>query len=76
MRLHSSTEILTEDLQAPVKQCHTARRIRQRLCAELPGITGSERTVCCYAHRQKRLLGLGDSKSLCRRATTGVLKRR
>lgn len=31
--------ILTEDRQAPVKQRHTARRIWQRLCAELPGFT-------------------------------------
>jgi len=28
--------VLTEDRQAPVKQRHTARRIWQRLCAELP----------------------------------------
>ena len=37
--------VLTEDRQAPVKQRHTARRIWQRLCAELPGFTGSARTV-------------------------------
>src|ERR1035437_1032880 len=51
--------ILTEDRQAPVKQRHTARRIWHRLCAELPGFTGSERTVRGYVHRQKRLSGLG-----------------
>ena len=39
--------LLTEDRQAPEKQRHTARRIWQRLCAELPGFTGSERTVRC-----------------------------
>ena len=51
--------ILTEDRQAPVKQRHTARRIWQRLCAELPGFTGSERTVRGYVHQQRRQLGLG-----------------
>ena len=51
--------ILTEDRQAPVKQRHTARRIWQRLCAELPGFTGGERTVRGYVHQQRRLLGLG-----------------
>ena len=50
--------ILTEDRQAPVKQRHTARRIWQRLCAELPGFTGSERTVRGYVHQQRRQLGL------------------
>ena len=52
-------QVLTEDRQAPVKQRHTARRIWQRLCAELPGFTGSERTVRGYVHRQRRQLGLG-----------------
>jgi hypothetical protein len=51
--------ILTEDRQAPVKQRHTARRIWQRLCAELPGFTGSERTVRGYVHRQRRQVGFG-----------------
>jgi len=51
--------ILTEDRQAPVKQRHTARRIWQRLCAELPGFTGSERTVRGYVHQRRRQLGLG-----------------
>jgi transposase len=51
--------ILTEDRQAPVKQRHTARRIWQRLCAEVPAFTGSERTVRGYVHCQRRQLGLG-----------------
>ena len=51
--------ILTEDRQAPVKQRHTARRIWHRLCAELPGFTGSERTVRGYVHQRRRLSGLG-----------------
>ena len=54
--------ILTEDRQAPVKQRHTARRIWQRLCAELPGFTGSERTVRGYVHQRRRQLGLGGQE--------------
>ena len=54
--------ILTEDRQAPVKQRHTARRIWHRLCAELPGFTGSERTVRGYVHQQRRQLGLGGQE--------------
>lgn len=49
-------QILTEDRQVPVKQRHTARRIWQRLCAELPSFAGSERTVRGYVHRQRRQL--------------------
>lgn len=51
--------ILTEDRRAPVKQRHTARRIWQRLCAELPGFTGCERTVRGYVQRQRRQTGFG-----------------
>jgi transposase len=50
--------ILIEDRQAPPKQRHTARRIWQRLRAEVPGFEGSERTVRAYVHRQRRQLGL------------------
>jgi hypothetical protein len=42
-----------------MRQPHTARRIWQRLCAELPGFTGSERTVRAYVHRQGRLSVVG-----------------
>ena len=51
--------ILTEDRKAPVKQRHTARRIWQRLCAELPGFAGSERTVRGYVQQQRRKQGFG-----------------
>lgn len=51
--------ILIADRQAPAKQRHTARRIWQRLSVELPGFSGSERTVRGYVHRQRRQLGLG-----------------
>jgi hypothetical protein len=51
--------ILSEDRRAPVKQRHTSRRIWQRLCEELPGFSGSERTVRGYVHQQRRHLGLG-----------------
>jgi transposase len=54
--------ILTEDRHAPVKQRHTARRIWHRLCEELPGFTGSERTVRGYVHQQRRQLGLGGQE--------------
>ena len=49
--------ILTADRQAPPKQRHTARRIWQRLCAELPGFSGSERTVRGYVQRRRQQLG-------------------
>ena len=69
--------ILTEDRQAPVKQRHTARRIWQRLCAELPGFTGSERTVRGYVHQPEAAVwGWAATKFLFRRATTGAWKRR
>ena len=51
--------ILIADRQAPPKQRHTARRIWQRLSVELPGFSGSERTVRGYVHRQRMQLGLG-----------------
>ena len=50
--------VLVEDRQAPPKQRHTARRIFQRLCAELPDFRVSERSVCGYVSRRRRQLGL------------------
>src|SRR5271170_387261 len=50
--------ILVADRQAPAKQRHTARRIWQRLCAELPGFSGSERAVRGYVRRRRQQLGL------------------
>ena len=50
--------MLTEDRQAPPKQQHTARRIWQRLCAEVPGFSVGERSVRGYVRRRRRQLGL------------------
>lgn len=50
--------ILTADRHVPAKQRHTARRIWQRLCAEMPGFTASERTVRGYVLKQRRKLGM------------------
>ena len=51
-------QILIADRKAPPKQRHTARRIFQRLCAELPGFSVSERSVCGYVSRRRQQLGL------------------
>jgi len=45
--------VLRADLEAP-KQRHTAHRIWHRLCAELPGFSGCERTVRIYVQRRCR----------------------
>jgi transposase len=50
--------VLTEDRHSPPKQRHTARRIWQRLCTELPGFSVSERSVCGYVRRRRQHLGL------------------
>jgi len=50
--------ILEEDRKAPRKQRHTARRIRERIRAEVPGCTAAERTVRKYVEQRKRELGL------------------
>lgn len=50
--------ILEADLQAPRKQRHTAHRIHERLCHELPAVPVAERTVRQYVHERKRALGL------------------
>jgi transposase len=50
--------VLIEDRQAPPKQRHTARRIWHRLCAEVPGFSGSERSVRGYVRRRRQQLGL------------------
>ena len=50
--------ILVADRQVPPKQRHTGRRIWQRLCAELPGFSGSERAVRGYVRRRRQQLGL------------------
>jgi transposase len=50
--------ILRADVSAPAKQRHTARRIFDRLKAEVPGFRGSERSVRGYVQRRRQQLGL------------------
>ena len=50
--------ILESDRKAPRKQRHTARRIYERILAEVPGCTPAERTVRQYVERRKHVLGL------------------
>ncbi len=50
--------ILELDRKAPRKQRHTARRIYERILAEIPGCTPAERTVRQYVERRKHALGL------------------
>jgi transposase len=51
-------QVLRADLSAPLKQRHTARRIFDRLRAEVPGFQGSERSVRGYVQRRRQQLGL------------------
>jgi hypothetical protein len=51
-------EILELDRKAPRKQRHTAHRIWQRICIELPECRICERTVRLYVHQRKIALGL------------------
>jgi transposase len=50
--------ILEGDRRAPRKQRHTARRIHQRIRAELPGCEVAESTVREYVRERKQELGL------------------
>jgi transposase len=50
--------LLEADRKAPRKQRHTARRIHQRIRAELPGCEVAESTVREYVRERKRALGL------------------
>lgn len=49
--------ILEGDRRAPRKQRHTARRVYQRIRAELPGCEVAESTVREYVRERKRQLG-------------------
>jgi len=49
--------LLEADRKAPRKQRHTARRIHQRIRAELPGCEVAESTVREYVRERKRQLG-------------------
>jgi len=50
--------ILQADMSAPPKQRHTARRIFDRLRAEMPDFNGRERSVRGYVQRRRQQLGL------------------
>jgi transposase len=50
--------ILEADRKAPRKQRHTAKRIWERIRAEVPGCTAAGRTVRQYVERRKEALGL------------------
>ena len=68
--------ILESDRKAPRKQRHTARRIFDRIRAEVPGCAPAVRTVREYVERRRRELGLAVHETFVRRATTGVSRRR
>ena len=55
--------ILESDRKAPRKQRHTARRIYDRIRAEIPGCTPAERTVRQYVERRKQVLGLAEHET-------------
>jgi transposase len=50
--------ILEADRKVPRKQRHTAKRIWERIGAEVPGCTAAERTVRFYVEQRKEALGL------------------
>lgn len=50
--------ILEADRKAPRKQRHTARRIWERICQEVPSCVIAERTVRLHVEQRKQALGL------------------
>jgi hypothetical protein len=52
--------ILESNRKAPRKQRHTARRIYDRILAEIPGCRPAQRTVRQYVERRKHALGLAE----------------
>jgi transposase len=50
--------ILEQDRMVPRKQRHTAHRLWQRVCQEVPGVSISERAVRGYVRQRKREMGL------------------
>ena len=50
--------LLEADRKAPRKQRHTAKRIWERIRAEVPGCTAAGRTVRQYVEQRKEALGL------------------
>ena len=55
--------ILTVDQNAPRKQRHTARRIFNRIRAELPGMQAAESTVRQYVRERKIAFGLTHAET-------------
>ena len=55
--------ILVGDQKAPRKQRHTARRIFNRILAELPNASTAESTVRQYVRKQKLALGLKHAET-------------
>ena len=65
--------ILEADRKAPRKQRHTARRIFNRLCAEMPSADAAESTVRAYVGDRKREMGLaGREKFVAQSYAWGV----
>lgn len=54
--------ILESDRSAPRKQRHTAHRIYERVCSELPGCEVAESTIRRYVREKKATLGLTGRK--------------
>jgi hypothetical protein len=50
-------KVLGEDVRAPRKQRHTARRIHRRILSELPDATVAESTVRNHVRERKRQMG-------------------
>ena len=55
--------ILESDRKAPRKQRRTARRIYDRILAEVPNCTPAERTVRQYVEWRRRELGLAEHET-------------
>jgi hypothetical protein len=51
-------KVLDEDVRAPRKQRHTARRIHRRILTEFPDATVAESTVRNHVRERKRRMGL------------------
>ena len=50
--------VLEQDRTVPRKQRHTAHRLWQRVCTEMPDLSVSERAVRGYVRQRKREMGL------------------
>src|SRR3982751_1417762 len=50
--------VLEQDRQVPGNQRHTAHRLWQRVCQELPDVSVSERAVRSYVRQRRQEMGL------------------